>query len=82
MKIVAAMTALGLLAACAAREDVSLDRALAGQSQKSGAALDRAVAAAAKHPFGSQKNPVRAEMPQGQRETSSRSSRAINRPGL
>ena len=67
MKIVAAMAALGLLAACAAKQDVSLERALAGQSQMSGAALDRAVAAAAKHPFGSQKNPVRAEMPQGQR---------------
>ena len=66
MKIAAAMATLGLLAACAARQDVSLERAMAGQSQTSGSKLDRAIAAAAKHPFGSQKNPVRAAMPQGQ----------------
>jgi hypothetical protein len=66
MKIAAALIALGLFAGCAAKQDISLDRALAGQSQKSGSALDRAIAAAAAHPFGSQKNPVRAAMPPGQ----------------
>ena len=66
MKIVAALTAFGLLAACASSDDLSLDRAMAGQSQKSGAALDRAIAEASKHPLGSQRNPVRAAMPQGQ----------------
>ena len=66
MKIAAALTALGLIAACASNDDISLDRALSGQSQKSGSALDRAIAAAAKHPFGSKQNPVRAAMPQGQ----------------
>ena len=63
---IAALTALGMLAACASNDDISLDRALAGQSQKSGSRLDRAIAAAAKHPFGSKENPVRASMPQGQ----------------
>ena len=66
MKIAAALTALGLLAACAAKEEISLERALSGQSQKSGAALERAMAEAAKYPFGSQRNPVRAAMPAGQ----------------
>jgi hypothetical protein len=66
MKIAATMIALGLLAGCAANDDISLDRALAGQSQTSGSKLDRAIAAAAKHPFGSKLNPVRASMPQGQ----------------
>jgi hypothetical protein len=66
MKIAAAMMAAALLAGCAAKQDISLERALAGQSQKSGSALDRAIAAAAQYPFGSQKNPVRAAMPQGQ----------------
>ena len=67
MKFVAAMAALGLLAGCASSDELSLDRALAGQSQMSGAKLDRAIAAAAKYPFGSQRNPVRASMPEGQR---------------
>ncbi|HYJ30161.1 MAG TPA: hypothetical protein VEW25_07465 [Allosphingosinicella sp.] len=60
--------ALALLAACAApQQDVSLERAFAGQSQVSGSALDRRIAAAAAHPLGSRNNPVRAEMPIGER---------------
>ena len=62
--------ALALLAACAtpdARTDIDLNRAIAGQSQVSGAALDGRIAAAARHPLGSMDNPVRAEMPPGQR---------------
>jgi hypothetical protein len=66
MKIATITAALALLSACASKQDVSLERALSGQSQKSGSALDRAIAEAAKHPFGSMKNPVRAEMPPGQ----------------
>ena len=66
MKIVTIATVLGLLAGCAAKQDVSLERALSGQSQMSGKRLDRAVAEAAKHPLGSKQNPVRASMPPGQ----------------
>jgi hypothetical protein len=73
MKTVAAMTALALLAACATtNDDIALDRMFAGESQMSGAALDRAVAEAAKYPFGSERNPVRAAMPPGQRAYLSR----------
>ena len=67
MKIVANLVALGLLTACATNDDSGFDRMLAGQSQKSGSALDRAVSAAGRHPFGSQQNPVRVTMPAGER---------------
>lgn len=40
---------------------------MAGQSQMAGARLDRATAAASRHPLGSMKNPVRAQMPEGER---------------
>ena len=66
MKIVPALILAALLAACATNNDPDLDRMLAGQSELSGAALDRAVAAAAKYPFGSERNPVRAAMPPGE----------------
>ena len=59
-----------LAAGCATAEPqggVDLDRALAGQSQTSGSALDRRVAGAARHPLGSRNNPVRSEMPMGER---------------
>lgn len=45
----------------------TISRMLAGQSEVSGAALDKRVAEAARHPLGSQANPVRAEFPPGQR---------------
>ena len=57
-----------LAGGCAtATAEVDLDRALAGESQVSGSALDRRVNAAARHALGSRNNPVRAEMPPGQR---------------
>ncbi len=68
--LILAIGAAALLAACATREtvtDLSLARAMAGESQTSGAALDRRVAAAAAHPLGTMNNPVRAHMPDGQR---------------
>ena len=60
---------LVLVAACATtpKSDPSLQRQLAGESQVSGSALERRIAAAARHPLGSRENPVRAEMPAGQR---------------
>ncbi len=45
----------------------ALGRMMAGQSQVQGAAYDSAVAEADNHPLGSAENPVRAEMPAGQR---------------
>ena len=67
MKRVTPLVALGLLGACASNDDAGIDRMLAGQSQKSGGALDRAIAAAARYPFGSKQNPVRVTMPAGER---------------
>lgn len=49
----------------AAPPDFSL--MLAGRSAIQGEALEAALAKAAAHPLGSQENPVRAHMPQGQR---------------
>ena len=45
----------------------AVERMLAGESETSGAELERRIAAAAAHPLGSQQNPVRAAMPAGQR---------------
>jgi hypothetical protein len=60
--------AMTLLAGCAtAPPPPDLGRQLAGQSQISGAGLERRIAAASRHPLGSRENPVRAEMPLGQR---------------
>ena len=56
-----------LVAACATTPEPDLDRVLAGESQVSGSALDRRIAAAERHPLGSRENPVRAQMPAGQR---------------
>ena len=71
MRRTAAIAALALLAACAgggARSwDNGLDLALAGQSQMSGEKLDRRLRQASGQPLGSQKNPIRAEMPAGER---------------
>ncbi|MCU0729736.1 MAG: hypothetical protein MUF41_06525, partial [Sphingopyxis sp.] len=50
----------------------AFNRMLAGQSQLSGAALERRVAEPARHPLGSPQNPVRAESPVGQRAYLSR----------
>lgn len=47
--------------------DPRLQRMMAGESEISGSALDKRVAAAAAHPLGSEKNPVRAASPTGQR---------------
>jgi hypothetical protein len=47
--------------------DRALERMMAGESYLQGAELERALQAAAAHPFGSLENPVRAAMPQGQR---------------
>ncbi len=61
--------AMALLAGCAttAPPPQDLSRQLAGESQISGADLERRIAAAARHSLGSKENPVRAEMPLGQR---------------
>ena len=68
------VTALALvLAGCAtaSNDDDDIDAALAlmmaGQSAVQGQDLDAALAEAARHPLGSEKNPVRAAMPAGQR---------------
>jgi hypothetical protein len=70
MRALAAIAVLGLLTGCLSRManggDDDIARAAMGQSQMSGRALERAVAAAAKYPFGSQRNPVRAAMPAGE----------------
>ena len=47
-------------------------RMLAGESEVQGAELEAALEAASAHPLGSAENPVRAEMPQGQRAYLSR----------
>lgn len=61
------LTGVLLLGACATSSaEPDLERALAGESQVRGGALARRVEAAARHPLGSQENPVRAEMPPGQ----------------
>lgn len=73
--MMAATLATGLLlGGCAtaqqsdsAQLEQALTRMMAGQSQMQGAALDRAIAAAAAYPLGSRENPVRAAMPAGQR---------------
>lgn len=62
------LASLLLAAGCATPQaEPDLGRAMAGESQVSGSALDRRIAAAARHPLGAQNNPVRAEMPMGQR---------------
>ena len=47
--------------------DDALEKMLAGESQVQGAELQRRIEVAAAHPLGSQQNPVRAAMPEGQR---------------
>lgn len=67
MKMATMLSGALLLGACAASTgEPDLERALAGESQVSGRALERRIAAAAAHPLGSDRNPVRAEMPAGQ----------------
>lgn len=61
------LTSMALLAACATTSEPDLERVLAGESQVQGSALDRRVAAAERHPLGSRNNPVRVELPPGQR---------------
>ena len=60
------LASIMLVGACATAPEPDLERALAGESQVSGSALDRRVAAAERHPLGSRNNPVRVEMPAGQ----------------
>lgn len=70
MTRLAALAAVAMLAACTSNvqsQDRAIALAMAGQSQVSGEALDRRLTAADKHPLGSEKNPVRAEMPPGER---------------
>ena len=50
-----------------AQASAMLARMLSGQSELSGEALEAKVAQVARYPLGSQENPVRASMPQGQR---------------
>jgi hypothetical protein len=59
----------GLALAQESQEDVTgvLARMLAGESELQGEDLDEALDEASVHPLGSAENPVRAEMPQGQR---------------
>lgn len=47
--------------------DAALSSMLRGESQMSGAALQRAIAEADRHPLGSPQNPVRVQGPPGQR---------------
>lgn len=73
-KALATVAAALVLAGCATpavRDDAVL-RMLAGQSEMSGAALDARIARAASDPLGSEKNPVRAHFPPGQRAYLSR----------
>jgi hypothetical protein len=68
LKMTAMIGSVLLLGACAASSaQPDLGRAMRGESQMSGRALDRRVAEAERHPLGSRQNPVRAEMPPGQR---------------
>ena len=60
------LAAMAAATACATTSEPDLDRALAGESQVSGSALDRRIAAAERHPLGTRDNPVRVEMPAGQ----------------
>lgn len=61
----------GLLGACATQSDKELDALSAGGVFNGGRAADselpRLIAAAAKYPLGSRENPVRVNMPMGQR---------------
>ena len=61
------LASLLLAGACATAPEPDLERALAGESQVSGSALDRRIASAERHPLGSRNNPVRVEMPPGER---------------
>lgn len=56
--------------AVGAMQDDPLDIMSGGR--KSGAALERSITEASKHPLGSQKNPIRVNMPPGQRAYLSR----------
>ena len=55
-----------------ANTDAYLARMMAGQSDKQGAELDKALEKASQYPLGSLENPVRASVPQGQRAYLSR----------
>lgn len=74
MKSTLLLGSMLLLGACAAKQQAApeLDLAMWGQSQVSGPALARRIAEAERHPLGSRQNPVRAEMPPGQRAYLSR----------
>lgn len=65
-----------LLSGCATSQDAAFEQDLAlmmsGQSRLQGAKLQAALAEAARHPLGSDQNPVRASMPVGQRAYLSR----------
>ncbi|WP_448501000.1 hypothetical protein [Sphingomonas sp.] len=61
-----------MLSACAARDNNDLAAMLSGQSRMKGNTLTRTINAAAAYPLGSDKNPVRAEGPVGQRAYLSR----------
>lgn len=72
MRTITLACAATLLAGCATAApsggaDPVLVRMLSGQSQTQGAELDTALADASQHPLGSDRNPVRASRPEGQR---------------
>lgn len=72
LKVPAAAVLAGLLVSgCATTSiggnDAVLSKMLLGQSQTGGSKLEKAIQEASAHPLGSQKNPVRAAMPPGQR---------------
>ena len=72
MKAILCLPLAAALAGCAttaASDDgaISLERMLSGESALQGPAFERALAEAERHPLGSDKNPVRAAMPPGER---------------
>jgi hypothetical protein len=66
------MLLLGACASTAGSQDAQIQRMMLGESQVSGRALERRLAEAERHPLGSRENPVRAQMPPGQRAYLSR----------
>ncbi len=75
-KVIALVLAVVTLGACASTGGSRAESAeagdvlamlLSGQSATQGGALEAAIKKASAHPLGSEKNPVRAEMPSGQR---------------
>lgn len=84
MRTVVLGAMLALLAGCATSSEITKDDPLdlfsGGRMQ--GPSLQKAIAEAAKHPLGSQRNPIRVNMPPGQREYLSRLRCSDGKPPL